>query len=90
MLQSFTQACGSRRKSSKRQSGVPSASVGSIVHEVKATPTPDHVPRGNACLREQTGDRRELQAANVVTRILKGPIRPKLDLLIGWRKAGVG
>ena len=39
-FQSFTHACGSARRSSSRQSGVPSASVGSIVQAVKSMPTP--------------------------------------------------
>ncbi len=39
-FQSLTQACGSRRSSGTWHSGVPSAVVGSIVHEVKSTPMP--------------------------------------------------
>jgi hypothetical protein len=46
-FQSFTQACGSSRRSGSRQSGVPSRRVGSIVQAVKsmAMPTTSAGPR---------------------------------------------
>ena len=42
-FQSFTHACGRKRRSGSWQSGVPSAVVGSIVHEVKSMPDADDV-----------------------------------------------
>ena len=84
-FQSLTHACGSPRSSSIRHSGVPSAVVGSIVHEVKSMPIPITSIRVDAGLGENPRDG-VLERPQVVLRVLQRPVRLQPNVIVRRRQ----
>ena len=82
-FQSLIQAWGLSRYSGSRQSGVPSAMVGSMVQAVKSMPMP--MTSAGSTPLSASRPARWLEHLDVVVRVLQRPVRLELDAALGQR-----